>query len=292
MPRNNLSSARRFCLASLVLLCCAAARGDALTPEVREARRQEIARKSESERARLQRNFKAFRELPPAEQEWLRQFARELKDDDRGEGKLRPVMNEYHEWLLTLTPGQAEDLRREADPNRRDKQVRDLLKKQQELADATGTKAGAKEPNVLSLEDLDAVMGIMEQAIRKFMSPEEIELLKKKHGVARHTFILDMAFRPRGVGGPQPLLAQWWSKEVLEAMVSAVTNPRQKNQLRTDAARGPRFILVQLLMAGINAEYEVEHEKLKPDQDTLERFFVQLSSAEQDEIMRLPFDQQ
>ena len=60
-----------MCLAFFVVLCSALARGDALTPEVREARRQEIARKSESERARLQRNFKAFRDLSPAEQDRL-----------------------------------------------------------------------------------------------------------------------------------------------------------------------------------------------------------------------------
>ena len=37
---------------------------------------------------------------------------------------------------------------------------------------------------------------------------------------------------------------------------------------------------------------QLNMKKSSPDQDTLERFFVQLSSAEQDEIMRLPFDQQ
>src|SRR5262249_4831926 len=161
-------------------LSCALARGDAITPEVREARRLEISRKSESERARLARNFKAFRELPQADQDWLRRFARELKDDDRGEGKLRRIMHEYYDWYLALTPGQAEDLRREADPIRRDKGVRDLLKQQQELADSTGTKSGVKAPRGLSMEDLDAVMPVVEQAIHRFLSPEEIEQLKKK----------------------------------------------------------------------------------------------------------------
>jgi hypothetical protein len=278
-------------MALAVTVCCALARGDTLTPEVREARRVEISRKSESERARLQRNFKAFRDLPPAEQDWLRRFAKELKDDDRGEGKLRRVMHEYYDWYLALTPGQAADVRKESDPLRRDKAVRDLLKKQQELADSTGTKAGAKAPRGLGLEDLDAVMTIVEEAIRHFLSPEEIEQLKKKRGVARHSYLLDLAFQQRPGAGPLGL-PQWWTKNVLEAMVDAVTNPGQKHQLKTNIERGPRVILLQLLIGGVNAEYEIEHEKIKPTQDTLERFFVQLSSAEQDEIMRLPFDQQ
>ena len=107
-------------------------------------------------------------------------------------------MNEYHEWLLSLTPGQAEDLRKEADPGRRDKLVRDLLKKQQELADATGTKAGVKAPHGLNLEDLDAVSGIVEQAIRKFLlSWKKPNSLKKKRGAGGHSYVLEMAFRPR-----------------------------------------------------------------------------------------------
>ncbi|HEY3969619.1 MAG TPA: hypothetical protein VGM05_34010 [Planctomycetaceae bacterium] len=289
--RNRSRRISRVGLAFLVVLCSALARGDSLTPEVRDARRQEIARKSESERARLQRSFKAFRELPQAEQDWLRQFAKELKDDDRGEGKLRSVMNEYYEWLSTLTPGQRDDLRKETDPNRRDKQVRDLLKKQQELADATGAKAGVKAPHGLSADDLDAVLGIVEQAIRNYLAPEEIEHLKKKRGVARHTYILDLAFRP-GSGPGSQVMPRWWSKEVLEAMVSAITNPAQQHQLRNKIDQGAKAIILQLMVAGVRAEYETEHEKIKPDQDNLERFFVQLSSTEQDEIMRLPFDQQ
>lgn len=292
MPQNRPFRVSRVSLVLAVALCSAMARGDALTPEARELRRKEIAGKSESERARLQRNFKAFRELPQAEQDWLRQFARELKDDDRGEGKLRGVMNEYHDWLSTLTPGQRDDLRKESDPARREKRVRDLLKKQQDLADATGAKAGVNAPRRFSLEDLDAVMSIFEQAIRPLLSPEEIEQLKKKHGVARHTFILDQAFRPRPGTGPMAgAVARWWSDKVLDAMTDAIANPAQQHQVRNNR-EGPRIVILRLLVAAIRAEYESEYEKIKPDQETLERSFVQLSSEEQDEIMRLPFDQQ
>ena len=42
------------------------------------------------------------------------------------------------------------------------------------------------------------------------------------------------------------------------------------------------------LMGGFGAEYET----IKPKKETLEKFFVQLKPHEQDEIMRLPYDQQ
>jgi hypothetical protein len=41
-------------------------------------------------------------------------------------------------------------------------------------------------------------------------------------------------------------------------------------------------------MGGFGAEYE----KMKPAREELEKFFVQLKSHEQDEIMRVPYDQQ
>jgi hypothetical protein len=284
-----------------VLACCALARGDALTPQVRESRRQEIARKSESERARLQRNFDEFRKLPDSERERLRQFAAALKDDDRSEAKLRGIMNEYFDWLATLTVGQREDLSKEADPGLREKRVRELLKKQQELADATGAKSGVKLPQGLSAEDLDAVLTIVEHALRRFLAPEDIEQLKKKRGLARHNSIMELAFRGRPAGGAGAVvLPQWWSPEVLQAMVEAVSNPRQHTALRNapergpnnTGARGPRVMLVQLIMGGLRAEYEAEYEKSKPDQAGIELFFVQLKAENQDEILRLPFDQQ
>src|SRR5260370_281071 len=81
------------------------------TAEQCELREREIANKSEAERARLQRNFKTFRELPPDEQKKLRRLDLELKEDTRNLGSLRVVMNEYYDWLATLTPGQQQDLR-------------------------------------------------------------------------------------------------------------------------------------------------------------------------------------
>src|SRR5262245_13559360 len=128
---------------AFVAICCiaavaagsVAALGDSSGAGLREQREKDIAAKSEAERARLQRNFKAFQDLPAAEQEKLRQFDRLLKEDARNGGNLRTVMNDYYDWLASLTPGQAHDLREIGDPNRREKRVRELLKEQQDQAD-------------------------------------------------------------------------------------------------------------------------------------------------------------
>ena len=269
------------------LFCASFGRAEPLSAELREMRQKEIAQKSEAERARLMRNFKDFRALPVEEQERLRAFNRELKEDARNQGRLKAVMDEYYDWLATLTPGEQFDLRKEADPNRREKRVRELLREQQEHIDATGAR-GSKSPKGLSSKDLAAVLGVIELAITKkqLLSAEETQRLHDKTGLAHHAYLLELAFRRAGGAAP-PLQFPWISKEVVDEMVASISNQKQVSFVE-ERPDDRRWRLFSLIGWGIRAEYE----KIKPDQDALERFFVTLNSSEQDEIMRLPFDQQ
>jgi len=285
-------------LAAILAACCTVycsvhsttARGDAGTAERRDVRQKEIALKSEAERARLQRNFKTFRDLPPAEREKLELFNRQLKEDDRDSGGLRAVMNEYYEWLATLTPGQRDDLRRQSDPNAREKRVRELLKEQQDHAEATG--AGSRPPRGLSSSDLTAVLDVIEKTLyeKRMISPQESEELKRKQGLARHVALVELAFRrPPGGGGALLQPPPWVSPEVIATMVDSLSNPEQRHRLETlKKPEERRWVMFNLLRAGLRNEFD----KNKPDQGELERFFVQLKSEKQDEVMRLPFDQQ
>jgi hypothetical protein len=263
----------------------AAARGDSLTAEQRELREREIANKSEAERARLQRNFKTFRELPPDEQKKLRLLDLELKEDARNLGSLRVVMNEYYDWLATLTPGQQQDLRDERDPNRREMLVRELLKQQQDQALATGSARAGKSFPGLTAGDLSAALEVIEKVMKDkhILSAEELQQLQSKKGVARHAYVIELAYR-RGPGG-----AVWNSQPVFEAIVESISSERQRAHILEPQVPQQRQIRLNwALMGGFGAEYE----KMKPTREELEKFFVQLKSHEQDEIMRLPYDQQ
>jgi hypothetical protein len=291
---------RRSFAVSLILVtfaCGGTAWGDPGAGQLREQRQKEIAGKSEAERARLQRNFKAFRELPLAEQERLRRLDRELKEDAQAGGSLRLIMDEYYNWLATLTPGQQQDLRptddpehpEKNDPARRVIRVGQFLKQQQDQADATGAARGARVPPRLSPKELDAVLGVVEEAMRAkhLLTPAEIQELEGKKELARHAAIWALAFRPRpGVQGAGPL--PWMSKEVADAMIEAISNERLAQHIKSAQPMERSLRLVRVTFAGVKAEYD----KLKPGKDELERFFVQLSFEQQDEIMRLPFDQQ
>src|SRR5579863_37563 len=143
------------CLVLAVVAACAVAYGDATS---RELHQKKIADKSESERARLLRSFKDFRSLSAEDQRRLRMLADELRDDDRNAGGLRSIMNQFHDWLATLTPGQNQELRNLTDPNAREKRVRELIREQQEHAESSGPAVAARPPRGLSSDDLLKVL--------------------------------------------------------------------------------------------------------------------------------------
>src|SRR5262249_53845733 len=238
------------------------------------------------------------RDLPPAEQERLRRLDRELKEDARAGGHLRAIMDEYYNWLATLTPGQQQDLRPTDDPahpekndaTRREIRVRELLKEQQDQIDATGAGKGVRSPPRLSSKDLATVLGIVEEAMREkhLLSQAELQELQNKKDLARYMFIWGLAFRPRAAGAVPGQPLPWMSKDVFEAMIDGISNEKLAAHVKAGQNMDRWWRLVRLIYGGIRAEYE----KLRPDQETLERFFVELNSTEQDEIMRLPSDQQ
>lgn len=287
-PRNNNSmrDARIF-LALTVAACCAIARGDSSAAD-RDLRWRQITEKSESERLRLQRNFREFRSLPAEEQKRLHLLNDQLRKDDRDQGGLRGVMTQYHEWLATLTVGQREDLRKMADPNIREKRVRALLREQQEHAEATVPAIGPKAPRGLSSEDLAAVLAVMEQALKRqqMLSDEEQALLQPKVGLARHMLVMELAYRRPGI----PPMGQFgFMPKVVDAMAAKILNPRHRNfVVMREKPLEKSWAMFMLLKGGLINEYESK----KPDDATLELFFVQLPSHKQDEVMRLPHDRQ
>ena len=277
----------RAFLALIVFACCAIVRGDTSTAD-RDLRWRQIVEKSESERLRLQRNFREFRSLPADEQKRLHLLNDQLKKDDRDQGGLRGVMTQYHEWLGTLTVGQREDLRKQTDPNIREKRVRELLREQQEHAESTVPATGAKSPRGLSSEDLSAVLAIMEQALngQHMLTDEEKTQLQPKVGLARHMFVMEMAYRRPGI---PPMQQFGFSPKLNEAMSARISNPRQRNFVQSKERPLERsWVMFNLIRGGLMSEYEAK----KPDDATLELFFVQLPPHKQDEVMRLPHDRQ
>src|SRR5579872_786545 len=217
-PRSSAIRSIQTCLVLAVVATCAIASGDASTSD-RDRYCRQIAEKSESERARLQHNFREFRGLSAEVQKALRQLNDDLKEDDREQGPLRGIMNQYHDWLAMLTPGQRDDLRRQTDPNAREKRVRELLKEQQERVESKGPAGGARGPRGLSSDDLSSVLGVVEKALldRQVLADEEKAQLNRKVGLARHMYVMELAYRRPGVPPRQQV---GFTPRVADAMIA------------------------------------------------------------------------
>ena len=88
-------------IAAMGVAACCLLLGAAREPEVITARRERIAQMAPHEKARLNRLWERFGALSPAEQEKLRQLAREIGEDKHA-AELRDVMRRYYRWSTAL----------------------------------------------------------------------------------------------------------------------------------------------------------------------------------------------
>jgi hypothetical protein len=84
-----------------------------------QERHQQIVKMSQIERDRLQRNLNIFQQLNPEQQSQYQQLSDQLDENKKGGGNLSSLLQTYAAWLQTLTPGQRESLRSEADSSRK-----------------------------------------------------------------------------------------------------------------------------------------------------------------------------
>jgi len=253
-----------------------------------DARREEtltrITSLSLPERDRLRQNLKLFRELPDAERDRLRKLHAQLEADSRSGGNLKLVLNNYYDWLKTLTPGQRSDLQREADAATRRKNVAELLQKQQEAADPSNPR---RRRMGLSAADLEPVMQVLE---RQLLSEGYLTegALTDKTGLARYSVVLRSAF---GSDRRESFPPAWMRPELLDELIAAVGDEEQRRLLARDRdVRRRAGRLFVAIFSGVMLEFRSQGEGI--DRSKLEEFFVGLKGERQDEIMRLPPDTQ
>jgi hypothetical protein len=283
MPRPTNSRSIGLASFGWIALCFAAlatadARADEPTQTQLEQRRQKIARMSETERARLKRNFEAFRKLPPEAQERLRHFDRELKADDANSDNLRHTMTNYLDWIDTLSYGERNAIRDETTPDGREKLVRDTLKEQQRREGFMDNRRRS-----LSSDDLDAMLQVVETEVRNQLirSSRQLEKIPSEPGLRRHIAILELAFAPQTDDGkPQTPLRR--TPELINAMIERIGNPDQQRWAREGGPNERSMKTLGLLIGGVWAEFERE----KPGEDELAEFLAGLDTKKQHEVMQ------
>jgi len=254
--------------------CSLPARADAN----RDATWEKLKSMSATEREQVLRNLDRFRKLSEDKKWELRKLRTDLKADAAQHGQLSRVMDNYYEWLKTLTPGQRSDLAEQPDSARRRKLVAEIMTRQQRASDTTPRRR--RSPlDATVLEQFFGVLGAELQA-KGYINETD---LSSRSGLSRYFFILR-----RGFSGTFP--PEWLSPELGEKLLGTLPDPAQRAVLRDP---DPRVRLSRLLgMVALSLQQAVRDVEDQIPGEELEKFFIEMSGEEQDEVMRRPYSEQ
>lgn len=256
---------------------------------------------TESERVRLDRNFKLWQGLSTAEQQQWRQFVDRL-DADRAanHGRLSQAMQDYYDWLQSLPGYRREELRETADPRKRAELVEEILTDQLARrldappADVRTFGRLATIPT-LSSDELAEVMAALEDALL----PEQLAQLVDRQsqeltGVERYFKVLALLIS-RYNGRPFEMLMN--PQVRLRLLNSLPDHVREELQTGLDAnARGPELAnrLLAMLSLSVRLEAERNRARLRPTPDRLRQYFEndeKVSKDEQEFLLSLAADE-
>lgn len=257
-----------------------------------------IQEMTEAERARLDRNFKMWQALPPAEREKWRTFVARLElDRQSNHGRLARTMEDYYRWLQSVPGYRREELRKEIDPVRRTELVREIV------GDQVARRLDSPPADVrlfgrvvsiptLNSEELAEVMAALEEAL---VPNEQAQLVDRQgnelQGLDRYYKVLSLLVAR--YGRPLELLQ---NPRIRFSMWNALPeHVREELQAGLDPGR-PELLarLMETLRLSIRMEAERRWDDVRPTPDRLRQFFdneEKLSREEREELLNLPADE-
>lgn len=270
-PRTQRpASARRWAILAAAVLPFALGAAESF-----DERYERIRQMSAVERAALQHNFETFKQLSSADQSRYRELDRRLNEDAKSGGReLGKVMDNYVQWLGTLSPVQRSELRSLTDPGEKLGRVQRLLNEQQQKQQQTSPgpmfpgglagRDGFRQPFRLTPEDFSSVMEVVEGPL----APQDKQRLRQLPQHKRHLQAIELSLqyaRANDRKFPDPELQGKMiaaiGSEKIRSKVAEITAPEWKRQM----------ICMQLL-GGLMAEWTRELEKDKPKESELSQF--------------------
>ncbi|MFM7161843.1 MAG: hypothetical protein ACKO3P_15935, partial [Planctomycetaceae bacterium] len=222
-----------------------------------------------TEREQVQRNLKRFRELSEDKKWALRKLRTDLREDQSRDGQLNRVMDNYFEWLKTLTPGQRSDLAEQTDSTRRRKLVAELMVRQQKASDS-GTPRRRRSPLEPAVLEKFFEMLATELQAKGYVSEAD---LNARTGLPRYFYVLR-----RGFSGSFP--PDWLSPEFGEKLLSTLPEQAQRAVLRDP---DPRVRLSRMLgMIAVSLQQAVREQEDQIPGEELEKFFIEMTGEQQD----------
>ncbi len=271
-------------------------RGDELSADEANARRDRVTKMSALERDRLARQYEQFLAMPASEQDELRRLRREIERDEQSNGNLQSVLVNYQAWLATLTPWQRAEIRSERDSERRLALAVRFKQEQAEEVEVPqpGPPGDRKPPQRaarhfdirLSKDDYNTALGIIEDSLNlPAQKREELNTLSPAH---RHVRVILAAIDDAHDGPSRTRMRRWLSDDVINRIVDSIKDPRVRDRLRSDELSPDmrRGLLGMRLRDGLDREVGNELESRMPPRRELIEFFRSLEKDQESELFK------
>lgn len=247
--------------------------------------RQDIARMSKEEQAKLKRQYEAFQAMTLAQRDKYRSLHHTLNENSAKGRELAKAAQVYRDWLKTLSAWEISELRRETDPKKRIELVRKFKeehvreKERRSFGKGSvpymGRGAGPKLPR----DDLIKIVELIGERIK--LSSEDRKTLESETGLKRLLHIASLALR--GTDG-----RRWPDDTLMKDILAKVSDGRVRRYL-SDASKSEsrRGSLRRLIAASLFAEMQADLKNRQPSNEQIESFFLELDSRKRDELTGL-----
>lgn len=256
-------------------------RGNEETHQQFERNAAVIRSMTAAERARVERNYELFQQMPPDEQQRWRTFHQTLESDHRSpQPRIGPALDLYTGWLSTTPSYVREELRRTTNVEMRISLVREAVDEQ------LATRLAATTPwhgyvRLLSSADVQSLIALFEERLQE---PERDALVdadgKALTGSARSLKVLELL--KRRYGQATGLLRDGTFLERVRAIVPDDRLPRDGDRPPQHAA------ILPMLRLSLLTQVEMERRKLNLSDAALATFVESLPVADQEELLQLP----
>jgi hypothetical protein len=266
-------------LALAILLGPLVLRGDPAQQNLLQTNAETIRRMTESERARLERNYKQFLKLPPEEQARWRAFNDKLLEDDQlGQSRLRKAMTAYCNWLQTVPGYRREELSEATSVGDRVELVSATVDEQLMRKLEFTTRWGGRVP-VLGPKDLNTAMEKLEEKLPADVRDELDQ--SGASGFERHIKVLTL------LNQRYSRMESVFDGKLLGEIRGAL--PPELLDLFPERPQGlgQQVMVMQTLRLSLVAEFERERERQRPTPVQIQQVFDALSPQEQETLFQL-----
>jgi hypothetical protein len=245
--------------------------------ELQESADVVLSRMSPVEREQLLRNRDRFERLSPQEQQKLRDLHATISADPASD-RLKQVMLQYHEWLMSLPSGQRIEIL-ESPPEERIKQIRSIRRRE---GRQRFSELGARE---LQASDRDAIASWFYELLRDreqvlaLLSPDLRRRLNRMNPNSRRRAIMQ-AIRRR-VGSDRSILKRLEITAAERLDLSRQLSAKARRSLNT--AREQDALLRRWIVAALFSEHAPQI-----DPAELRQFRQSLDSRNKDYLETLP----